>query len=57
MSVAFLVTSFVVFAVYGLVAAAARERVLRSPSVLTRLRRAFAACFLVLSGRLALESR
>jgi threonine/homoserine/homoserine lactone efflux protein len=57
LSAVFMLMTFVVFAVYGLVAAAARERVLRSPRVLTRLRRAFAACFLVLSGRLALESR
>ena len=57
MSVAFLVTSFVVFAVYGLVAAAARERVLRSHRVLPGSAGPFAACFLVLSGRLALESR
>ena len=57
LSAVFMLMTFVVFAVYGLVAAAARERVLRSPRVLTRLRRTFAACFLVLSGRLALESR
>jgi threonine/homoserine/homoserine lactone efflux protein len=57
LSAVFMLMTFVVFAVYGLVAAAARERVLRSPRVLSRLRRTFAACFLVLSGRLALESR
>ena len=57
LSAVFMLMTFVVFAVYGLVAAAARERVLRSPRMLTRLRRTFAACFLVLSGRLALESR
>jgi threonine/homoserine/homoserine lactone efflux protein len=53
----FMAMTFLVFAVYGLLAAAARERVLRSPRVLTGLRKAFAASFLALSGRLALESR
>jgi threonine/homoserine/homoserine lactone efflux protein len=57
LSSVFMAMTFVVFAVYGLLAAAARERVLRSPRVLTRLRRAFAVSFLALSGRLALESR
>ena len=57
LSAVFMLMTFAVFAVYGLVAAKARERVLRSPRVLSRLRRTFAACFLVLSGRLALESR
>jgi threonine/homoserine/homoserine lactone efflux protein len=57
LSAVFMVMTFAVFAVYGLLAAATRERVLRSPRVLVRLRRAFAASFLVLSGRLALESR
>jgi threonine/homoserine/homoserine lactone efflux protein len=53
----FMAMTFAVFAVYGLLAAATRERVLRSPGLLTRLRKVFAGSFLVLSGRLALESR
>lgn len=57
LSAVFMAMTFVVFAVYGLIAAATRERVLRSPRVLARLRKGFAACFLALSGRLALESR
>ena len=57
LSVVFEVMTFAVFAVYGLLAAAARERFMRNPRLLTRLRKAFAASFLVLSGRLALESR
>jgi threonine/homoserine/homoserine lactone efflux protein len=57
LSAVFMAMTFVVFAVYGLLAAAARERVLHSPRVLSRLRKAFAASFLVLSGRLAVESR
>jgi threonine/homoserine/homoserine lactone efflux protein len=57
LSAVFMAMTFVVFAVYGLLAAAARERVLHSPQILSRLRKAFAASFLVLSGRLAVESR
>ena len=57
LSAVFMAMTFVVFAGYGLLAAATRERVLRSPRLLTRLRQAFAASFLVLSGRLAVESR
>ena len=57
LSMVFVVMTFLVFAVYGLLAAATRERFLRDPRLLTRLRKAFAASFLVLSGRLALESR
>jgi threonine/homoserine/homoserine lactone efflux protein len=48
---------FLVFAVYGLLAAALRDRVLSRPQLLTRLRKVIAASFLVLSGRLAVENR
>jgi threonine/homoserine/homoserine lactone efflux protein len=57
LSVVFMLMTFLTFVVFGLVAAAARERVLSRPQLLTRLRKLFAACFLALSGRLALESR
>jgi threonine/homoserine/homoserine lactone efflux protein len=57
LSSVFMAMTFVVFAAYGLLAAAARDRVLHSPRILSRLRKAFAASFLVLSGRLAFESR
>jgi threonine/homoserine/homoserine lactone efflux protein len=57
LSAAFMAMTFAVFAVYGLLAAATRERVLSRPELLARLRKVFAACFLALSGRLALESR
>jgi threonine/homoserine/homoserine lactone efflux protein len=53
----FMAMTFLVFLVYAQVAAAMRERVLARPVLLTRVRRAFAVCFLVLSGRLALEAR
>jgi threonine/homoserine/homoserine lactone efflux protein len=57
LSAAFMGMTFLVFLVYALVAAGLRERVLARPHLLTRARRVFAACFLALSGRLALETR
>ncbi len=53
----FVAMTFVVFAAYALAAAAVREQVLSRPRVVRRIRRIFAACFVVLSGRLALETR
>ena len=53
----FVAMTFVVFAAYALAAAAVREQVLTRPQVVRRVRRAFAASFVVLSGRLALETR
>jgi threonine/homoserine/homoserine lactone efflux protein len=53
----FMAMTFVIFAVYGLMAASVRERVLSSPSVLTWMRRGFAAAFAYLGLRLALSSR
>jgi threonine/homoserine/homoserine lactone efflux protein len=57
LSAIFMVLTFVVFVGYGALAAAARERVLARPQVLSRLRKAFAGTFVLLSGRLAFESR
>lgn len=57
LSAVFMAMTFVVFAGYGAFAAAMRERVLRRPSVMAWLRRTFAATFVALSARLALESR
>jgi threonine/homoserine/homoserine lactone efflux protein len=53
----FMAMTFVVFALYALVAAAVRDRVLRSPRVMAAMRRTFAACFVALGARLAVESR
>jgi threonine/homoserine/homoserine lactone efflux protein len=53
----FVAMTFVVFAAYALAAAAVRDQVLARPRVLQRIRRAFAASFVALGGRLALESR
>jgi threonine/homoserine/homoserine lactone efflux protein len=49
--------TFVVFVAYGVCAAAVRGKVLARPPLLARIRKAFAASFVVLSGRLAVESR
>jgi hypothetical protein len=53
----FMAMTFVVFAAYGVCAAAVRGKVLARPPLLARIRKAFAASFVVLSGRLAVESR
>ncbi|OYU49562.1 MAG: lysine transporter LysE [Rhizobiales bacterium PAR1] len=53
----FMVMTFVVFAIYGLFAAAMRDHVIARPSVMTWLRRSFAAAFVALGARLALSER
>lgn len=53
----FVAMTFVVFTGYALAAAAVRGQVLARPRVVQRIRRTFAASFVVLSGRLALDSR
>jgi len=53
----FMLMSFVVFALYGLFAAAVRDRIISRPKVLSWLRRSFAAGFAVLGARLALSER
>ena len=57
LSGAFMLATFVVFALYGVFAAAARRHVLERPRVLTWLRRSFAAAFGALAVRLALAER
>lgn len=57
LSVVFMAVTFAVFAVYGVFAAAMRAHVLTRPRVLAWLRRTFAATYVLLAGRLALESR
>lgn len=57
LSAVFMAMTFAVFAAYGAGAAALRDHVLSRPKAVDRLRRAFAASFAVLAGRLALESR
>jgi threonine/homoserine/homoserine lactone efflux protein len=49
--------TFVVFAGYGAASAALRDRVLSRPRLVRRIRQTFAASFVALSARLAVESR
>ncbi|MFE6283584.1 LysE family translocator [Streptomyces sp. NPDC057877] len=51
----FMLVTFVVFAVLGVLAAAVRSHVISRPGVLAWLRRGFAASFVVLGARLAME--
>jgi threonine/homoserine/homoserine lactone efflux protein len=53
----FMAMTFVIFAVYGVFAAAMRDRVVSSPSVMAWMRRTFAAAFVMLGARLALTER
>ena len=53
----FMATTFVIFAIYGLCAAAMRARVTSSPVVMTWMRRTFAAAFVALGAKLALTER
>jgi threonine/homoserine/homoserine lactone efflux protein len=57
MSAVFMAMTFVVFAVYGLFAAAVRDKVVGRPVVMTWMRRTFAAAFVALGARLALAER
>ena len=57
LSGAFMGVTFVVFALYGVFAAAVRERVVCRPAVMAWLRRTFAAAFVAMGARLALADR
>ena len=57
LSAAFMAMTFVVFAIYGLFAAAMRDHVVSRPSVMAWLRRSFAAAFVALGAKLALSDR
>jgi threonine/homoserine/homoserine lactone efflux protein len=57
LSAVFMAMTFVVFAGYGVAAAALRDKVLSRPQLVARIRKAFAATFVALSARLAVESR
>jgi threonine/homoserine/homoserine lactone efflux protein len=57
LSAVFMGLTFVVFAGYGLFAAAIRRHVISRPRVLTWMRRTFAAAFVALSMKLALAER
>ncbi|MEW9806629.1 LysE family translocator [Mesorhizobium sp. ZMM04-5] len=53
----FMAATFIVFAIYGVFAAAMRDRVVGSPVVMAWMRRSFAAAFVALGARLALTER
>ena len=53
----FMLLTFLVFALYGLLAAMAREHILARARVVTWMRRLFAGAFVALAARLALVSR
>jgi threonine/homoserine/homoserine lactone efflux protein len=57
LSLVFMAMTFAVFVVYGLFAAALRDRVLSRPHVLAWLRRGFAAAFVALGVKLAFAER
>lgn len=53
----FMLMTFVVFALYGLFAAAIRNQVVSRPSIMTWMRRSFAAAFVALGAKLALTQQ
>ncbi|MGW3203567.1 LysE family translocator [Streptomyces sp. NPDC001135] len=53
----FMLLTFVVFALYGVLAASVRSHVTSRPKVMTWLRRSFAGSFLTLGAKLALTAR
>lgn len=53
----FMAATFVIFALYGLFAAAMRDKVLGSASAMAWMRRTFAAAFVALGAKLALTER
>lgn len=57
LSLVFMALTFIVFALYGIFAATMRTHVITRPKVMAWLRRTFAGTYVVLAGRLALESR
>jgi threonine/homoserine/homoserine lactone efflux protein len=57
LSAVFMVMTFVVFAIYGVLAAAVRNQVLSRPNVLAWMRRVFAGAFVALGAKLAVTER
>jgi threonine/homoserine/homoserine lactone efflux protein len=57
LSAVFMAMTFAVFAIYGVTAAAVRRHVVSRPTVMTWLRRVFAAAFVALGAKLALTER
>ena len=57
LSAVFMAMTFVVFALYGLFAAALRGHVLARPAIMVWMRRTFAGAFVLLGAKLALTER
>ena len=57
LSLIFMAVTFIVFGLYGAFAASVRTHVITRPRVVAWLRRTFAATYVLLAGRLAIESR
>ena len=57
LSVVFMAMTFVTFVGYAVAAGALRDRVLTRPRLVTRIRKVFAASFVLLSAQLAVQSR
>jgi threonine/homoserine/homoserine lactone efflux protein len=57
LSLVFMAVTFVVFAIYGCFAAGMRRFVLGKPRVVAWMRRTFAASYVLLAGRLAVQDR
>ena len=57
LSAVFMAMTFVVFAAYGLFAAAVRDQVISRPRVMAWMRRVFAGSFVALGAKLAFSSR
>ena len=57
LSAIFTLVTFLIFALYGLLAAQMREHVISKPNVLIWMRRSFAAAFVGLGAKLALAER
>ncbi len=53
----FMAMTFIVFALYGVAAAAARDHILSRPRILAWMRRTFAAAFVALGAKLAFADR
>jgi threonine/homoserine/homoserine lactone efflux protein len=57
LGIAFMAMTFAVFVLYGLFAAAVRDRIISRPAAMAWLRRAFAGGFAALGAKLALSER
>jgi threonine/homoserine/homoserine lactone efflux protein len=57
LSAAFMAMTFVVFALYGVLAAAVRHHLIDRPRIVLRIRKAFAGSFVLLSAKLATTAR